>query len=234
MSDPGQRWLEVRAQIDAAAVAAGRAPQDVALIAVSKRHSARAVAAAFEAGARDFGENYVQELAQKRVEVAALLGERARALRWHVIGHVQTNKVKDLGEVALLHTVDRDGLLAQLGRRGQGVQGALVQVHIGGEERKEGVAPEALAETLRRWWPTRPCALRGLMCIPPPRGDEAAQRADFAALRACLEEARAALGAEGAALTELSMGMSADFGAAIAEGATMVRVGTAIFGERST
>jgi pyridoxal phosphate enzyme (YggS family) len=231
--DVGAAWLRVQGEVEAAARAAGRPAQSVRLIAVSKKHPAQAVAQAFEAGARDFGENYVQELVQKRAEFEAIYGTRAREARWHLIGPLQRNKVKHLGRLASIQTVDRGELLEELDRRGAEVEALLVQVHIGDEASKGGVAVGELGGFLGRWASFGRIPLRGLMCIPPPRERPEHSAQDFAQLRGLLEEARAGLGEAGAGLTELSMGMSDDFEVAIAQGATMVRVGTAIFGART-
>lgn len=232
MSQVGQRWLQTQAQIEEAARACGRDPAQVRLVAVSKRHPAEAVVEAFEAGARDFGENYVQEMVEKRQQVEAALGARAQEIRWHFIGHLQSNKARELGHLALLHTVDRGSLLQKLRARAPQVQGLLLQVNIGDEDSKSGMEPAQVLPFLEQHLEAPGAPIRGLMCIPPPRDSAQAQRQDFALLRATLEQARAALGERGEGLTELSMGMSADFPQAIAEGATLVRVGTAIFGER--
>jgi pyridoxal phosphate enzyme (YggS family) len=146
---------------------------------------------------------------------------------------LQRNKVKHLGRLASIQTVDRGELLEELDKRGAEVEALLVQVHIGDEASKGGVPVGELGGFLRRWASFGRIPLRGLMCIPPPRerAEESAQ--DFGQLRVLLEGARAALGEAGAGLTELSMGMSDDFEVAIAQGATMVRVGTAIFGART-
>jgi pyridoxal phosphate enzyme (YggS family) len=195
-------------------------PAGVTLIAVSKTQPAEAIREAYAAGQRHFGENYAQEWREK-AEALADLPE----LTWHFIGSLQTNKVKYLvGRVGWVHTVDRPELARELSRRcaaaGATVK-VLLEVNVGGEAQKGGCAPgdaEALAALVR----TLPALeLRGLTCIPPPEDDP---RPHFRALRALRDE----LG-----LQELSMGMSADWPVAVEEGATFVRVGTAIFGERA-
>jgi pyridoxal phosphate enzyme (YggS family) len=230
----------VHQRIAAAAAAAGRAAGDVQLIAVSKKMPPADVAAALGAGQRDFGENYAQELRDKRAAVDALAAPTHpapaphSAPRWHYIGPLQANKVKYVaGKVALLHTVDSLELLDEIDRRAAGgVQDCLVQVNIAGEERKHGVAPAALPALLDRFGALAHVRCAGLMLIPPFSDDAEASRSPFAALRA-LRDAERARARPHVDLRHLSMGMSHDFEVAIAEGATLVRVGTAIFGERS-
>ncbi len=194
-------------------------PPGVTLVAVSKAQPAAAVREAYAAGQRHFGENYVQEWREK-AEALADLGD----LAWHFVGSLQTNKVKYLvGRVALVHTVDRFDLAGEISRRSAQKGAAtrvLVEVNVAGEAGKAGCAPvevPALVEAVRA---LPGLELRGLMCIPPEQGDP---RPHFRTLRALRDR----LG-----LTDLSMGMSGDYPAAIEEGATLVRVGTAIFGER--
>lgn len=210
----------VRARIAEACAASGRTKDAVRLVAVSKRQPDERLREAFEAGHRDFGENYVQEILRKM----ELLPEA----RWHMIGHVQTNKAKKLGGAAMVHTVDS----AKVGRAlARGVpEGArlpvLIEVNVAEEATKAGVAPAQVVPLLEALAALEPLEPLGLMCIPPV-GDG---RRWFAALRRLVERARASTGLP---LPELSMGMSADYEDAIAEGSTLVRVGTAIFGPRS-
>jgi hypothetical protein len=217
----------VRARVAAAEAAAGRPAGSVRLVAVSKRHPPEAVRAAYAAGQRDFGENYVQELLAKREALAGLPG-----LRWHLIGNLQSNKAKLVaGRVELVHTVDDPHLARELGRRAAAAaarQPVLVQVNVAGEAQKHGCAPGELAAVLAAVEAEPGLWLRGLMVIPPL--DEAPDRARpaFAGLRALRD-----VHGGPARLPELSMGMSHDLEAAVAEGATVVRVGTAIFGERA-
>ena len=194
-------------------------PPGLTLVAVSKGQPAAAIREAWAAGQRHFGENYVQEWREK----AQALGDLPD-LAWHFIGSLQTNKVKYLvGRVALVHTVDRLELAREISKRSAAkglVTAVLLEVNVAAEPSKSGCAPAdvpALAEAVRA---LPGLDLRGLMCIPPAEGDP---RPHFRALRALRDR----LG-----LAELSMGMSGDYPAAIEEGATMVRVGTAIFGER--
>jgi pyridoxal phosphate enzyme (YggS family) len=196
-----------------------RIPAGVTLVAVSKTHPAEAIREAYAAGQRDFGENYAQEWRDKADALADLAD-----LRWHFVGGLQTNKVKVLaGRVHLVHAVDRVELARELSRRfGQkgAVARVLLEVNTGAEATKGGCTPAdapALAASVRA---LPAIELAGLMCMPPPEDDP---RPHFRLLR----DLRDRLG-----LRELSMGMSADWETAIAEGATIVRIGTAIFGER--
>jgi len=194
-------------------------PDGVTLVAVSKLQSPEAIREAFDAGQRDFGENYVQEWREKADALADLPG-----LVWHFVGSLQTNKVKYLaGRVGLVHTIDREELGREVAKRWEKVAArarVLVEVNLGSEASKAGCAPDrvpALVEALRGL-PALDVA--GLTCIPPADDDP---RPHFAALRALRDR----LG-----LRELSMGMSGDYPTAIEEDATLVRIGTAIFGER--
>ncbi|HLK89081.1 MAG TPA: YggS family pyridoxal phosphate-dependent enzyme [Polyangia bacterium] len=217
----------VQARISAAERAAGRAPGSVRLLAVSKKMPPDDVRAAMAAGQRAFGENYAQELRDKR---AALAGAPAPP-EWHYIGPLQSNKVKYVaGQVALVHTVDSAALLEAIAARGA-PQACLVQVNVAGEAQKRGLPPADLPALLDRFaaLPNVTCA--GLMLIPPLTEDPDQARPHFAALRA-LRAREAAIARPNVDLRELSMGMSGDLEAAIAEGATIVRVGTAIFGAR--
>jgi pyridoxal phosphate enzyme (YggS family) len=218
---------DVRARIAAAERAAGRTPGSVRLLAVSKKMTADDVRAAIAAGQRAFGENYAQELRDKR---AALTAE-ATPPEWHYIGPLQSNKVKYVaGQVALIHTVDSAALLEAIAARGA-PQACLVQVNVAGEAQKRGLPPADLPALLDRFaaLPNVTCA--GLMLIPPLTENPDDARPHFAALRA-LRDREAAIARPNVDLRELSMGMSGDLEAAIAEGATIVRVGTAIFGAR--
>ena len=213
----------VRARLDAAAVRAGRDPATVALMAVSKLHGPEAVRAAHAAGQRDFGENYVQELSTKAAALADLAD-----LRWHFIGHLQTNKCRELvARVASVHSVDSERLVRELGRRalaaGRRVR-ILVQVNVAREAQKSGCEVGELPAVLAAARATDGVELRGLMTVPPA-GDDA--RRWFDALRALRDEHGGP-----AQLPELSMGMTHDLEEAVAAGATVVRVGTAIFGAR--
>jgi pyridoxal phosphate enzyme (YggS family) len=213
------RLRDVTHQIRAASDRARRAPPT--LIAVSKTHPPEAVREAYAAGQRDFGENYVQELVAKARALADLSD-----LRWHFIGHLQRNKVKDVLPIAAyVHTVDRLELARELEKRATTPIRVLVEVNVGREPQKSGVDPSKLPAlwneltTLTRVVPV------GLMAVPPAMDDAEATRPFFAELRRLASGLHPEL--------QLSMGMSHDFEVAIEEGATMVRVGTAIFGPRS-
>ena len=219
---------EVRARIQAAATAAGRDPATVKLIAVSKTHPAAAIREAYAEGQRDFGENYVQELLQKAEELRDLSD-----LRWHLIGHLQRNKARHVAQlVSLLHTVDSVELARELAKRLTSAQQerkleVLVEVSIAGEAQKHGAAPESLTELLSAIEAEPTLSLRGLMCVPPATEDPAGARPFFDALARLREQHGGAQ-----RLPELSMGMTHDMDHAVAAGATLVRVGTAIFGTR--
>jgi pyridoxal phosphate enzyme (YggS family) len=200
--------------------------REVTLVAVAKQRSPDDIRAALAAGCHDIGESYVQEALPK---IAALAPE---PVRWHYIGHVQTNKARDIAaRFDWVHGVDRVRVAAALDRarpEGAAPLEVCVQVNISDEATKGGVAPAEAVRLCREVAAMPRLRLRGLMGMASPTADTAVQRSQFARLRHALEEARAA----GLALDTLSMGMSDDFEAAIAEGATMVRIGTAIFGER--
>jgi len=216
----------VRDRITAAALTAGRDPVSVTLVGVSKTHPAAVVQAAIAAGLTDLGENYVQEA------VAKIDGIADPRVTWHLIGPLQGNKTRDVAErFQWVHTVDREKIARRLSEQRPHHAPPLqvcLQVRLGGEESKSGVEPQVLEALAGQVAVLPRLRLRGLMCIPPAEEDPARQRHWFAELR----RLRDALNARGHALDVLSMGMSADLELAIAEGATHVRVGTAIFGPR--
>ena len=236
----------VRAEIAAAARAAGRKPEEVRLIAVSKTHPVEAVAAAIAAGQMDFGENTVQEALTKiplypatAPGVAlppASMQSSSRPITWHMIGHLQSNKAKSIpGHFAWVHSVDSLKLAQRLSRLAQEksvVLNALFEVNVTRDPAKHGLPPEELAPLLdtllKEGHPG--LRLRGLMTLGPYPATEADSRASFARLRELREDCRKRFGLKD--FSELSMGMSGDYAAAIKEGSTMVRIGTAIFGER--
>lgn len=251
MTDLAARITEQRQRIRIAAERVGRDPDSVHLIAVSKRHSPESIRAAYEVGQRDFGENYVQELVGK-AEALRDLGE----LRWHFIGHLQSNKARFItGLVERVHTVSSPKLADELGKRmGQrhrtiagspgGARmlaekgrfgspgsamplGVLVEVNVGGEENKSGCRPREVGEVLRAIDEQPYLVARGLMTIPPATEDPEGARPYFEQLMALRE-----LNGGATRLPEMSFGMSADVEIAVETGATFVRVGTAIFGER--
>lgn len=218
----------VNRRIAAAAQQAGRPAGEVALLAVSKTFPATDVRAAFDAGQRAFGENYVQE----GVDKIARLADLRDALCWHFIGPLQSNKTRAVAEhFDWVHAIDRLRIAERLSAQrpaGKAPLQVCLQVNISGEASKSGVTPAEVPALARAVAALPGLRLRGLMAIPEAVADPAAQRRPFAALRALLDTLRA----DGLEVDTLSMGMSADMDAAIAEGATLVRIGTAIFGAR--
>ena len=220
-----ERLAHVRAEIARRQAAAGRT-QPVTIVAVTKGFGPEAVEAALAAGLADLGENRVQEA------LAKLDTPAGRRATWHLIGHLQRNKAKHVaGRFALVHSVDGAEVAEELDRRAaaQGAkQRVLLQVNVAGEAQKSGCAPAAAAATARRVAALPHLALEGLMTIAPFTDDQAVQRGTFRALRAL----RDGLQEEGLWLPTLSMGMSADYGIAVEEGATVIRLGTVLFGSR--
>jgi PLP dependent protein len=223
---------EVRARIDTAARKVGRDPASITLVAVSKTFSAEHVRAAWAVGQRDFGENKVQEAEQKIAATADLAGAR-----WHLIGHVQSNKAKKAaGPFAVVHSIDSIGLLERVDAAAaeQGTRPEiLIQVDLAGEATKHGAAEQEIEALVRRALDARAVRLAGLMLLPPWNENQEVTRPWFVKLRD-LRDRLVGAGIPAGALAHLSMGMSHDFEAAVEEGATMVRVGTAIFGKRET
>ena len=221
MPDVAENLARVQERVARAAERAGRRPDGVLLIGVSKTVDVARIRAAVAAGVSTLGENRVQEAKSK-------IAELGRLAAWHLIGHLQTNKVKDaLDLFDLIHSLDRLELARELERRAaaQGwVADALLQVNVAAEASKGGVAPDAVGETLDLIGKLGHVRVRGLMTIPPEVERAEESRPWFRRLREL---------AERHGLPELSMGMSGDFEVAIEEGATMVRVGTAIFGPRA-
>ena len=231
MSTIEQNLQAVRGSIAQAAADAQRAPADVTLLAVSKTFGADAVLAAMRAGQAAFGENYLQEALDKIAFVKAAAPQHAPA--WHFIGPIQSNKTRPIAEhFDWVHTVEREKIAARLSeQRPAGLPdlNICLQVNISGEASKSGVTPAELPALAHAVAQLPRLRLRGLMAIPEPETELTLQRAAFAQLRALYEQ----LKAEGLALDTLSMGMSADLRAAVLEGATIVRVGSAIFGSRN-
>ena len=217
---------QVRDRIARAAAAVGRTPEEVRLIAVSKTKPASAIREAYDAGQRDFGENYAQELVSKAEELADLVD-----LRWHFIGHLQSNKARFVARVAhFIHTVDGPTLAREMGKRvakeGRATPlPVLVEVNGGGEPQKHGSSAADLGDVLAAVDAEKALRLRGLMTVPPN---------DMEGARRAFEALASLRGLHGGRtrLPELSMGMSDDLEVAVACGSTMVRVGTAIFGSR--
>lgn len=217
----------VTARLRSAALSAGRDPAQIALVAASKGQAPEAILAAYRAGQRRFGENYVQEALDKQAALSQLPD-----LEWHFIGPIQSNKTRAIAEhFAWVHSIDRIKTARRLSRQRPDhlppLQ-ACLQVNLDGEASKAGVAPEQLSELAGAVHQLPGLQLRGLMALPKPRTQSAGQRRAFGKLRELLEK----LNREGLALDSLSMGMSADLEAAVAEGATLVRIGSAIFGPR--
>jgi PLP dependent protein len=222
----------VSERIAVAAAAAGRNSDSVRLLVVSKTHPVERIEEAFRAGQSAFGENYVQEALEKMDALACLVGERAAAAEWHLIGPLQSNKTRLVAErFNWVHTVSSAKVARRLSEQrspGQAPLNVLIQVNSSAEPSKSGVTLEhapALAHAVAQMPRLK---LRGLMAIPEPSHDASVQRARFRPVRELFERLRV----DGLDLDTLSLGMSDDLEAAIAEGSTMVRVGTAIFGAR--
>lgn len=221
MTDIGVNLDRVRERVSRAAERAGRQASDVLLIGVSKTVEAARIRQAIEAGVPALGENRVQEAKEK-------VAELGRPVPWHLIGHLQTNKVRDALELFdVIHSLDRLDLARELDKRARArarTVDVLVEVNLAGETSKGGVAPEGLGELLDAVAKMPALTVKGLMAIPPEAKQPDDSRGWFRALRKLGERH---------GFSELSMGMSGDFEVAIEEGATMVRVGTAIFGPRA-
>lgn len=223
---PSSRLQSVRTRVAAAATRAAREPRDITVVAVSKTQPAVALAALATLGQRHFGENYLQEALEK-IETL-----RGRGLVWHFIGQLQSNKTRAVAEhFDWVHTVDRLKLIERLSAQRPLHAPPLeicIQVKLGDEDGKGGASPAELPSLLAAAAAAPRVRLRGLMALPPAESDEIAQRRWFAELRRLFDLARR----DHPALDTLSMGMSGDLEAAILEGATLVRIGTALFGER--
>lgn len=240
MPDPGlsikENLRRIRERVTRAADAAGRDPDEVTIVTVSKFAGADAVRAAYEAGCRDFGENRIQECAEKILSLRSDLPEA----HWHMIGHLQSNKVKKALELFdFVQSVDSLKLAREINRRAAEAErrvDILVEVNSSGETQKHGLPTEEAPELIDRLSELSWLNTRGLMTLGPHTEDEAAIRKSFSSTRELLDTLREG-DSNGAASGELglilSMGMSGDFEIAIAEGSTMVRIGTAIFGPRS-
>jgi hypothetical protein len=229
MATIADRLQAVKARIAHAAIAARRDPASVALLAVSKTHPAVLIEEACAAGQRAFGENYVQEALEK---MQALDARGRRALEWHLIGPLQSNKTRLAAErFDWVHTVASEKIAHRLSEQrpdGRSALNVLVQVNVSGEATKSGIPPGEALPLCRAISSLGKLRLRGLMAIPEPTEDVSLQRHRFAQVKALFER----LKREGLDLDTLSMGMSDDLESAIAEGSTLVRVGTAIFGAR--
>jgi hypothetical protein len=221
---------QVRERIAAACRCSGRAPEDVKLVAISKAFPAQSIREAYEAGLRDFGENRVQEAAAKRPALSDL------RITWHMVGHLQTNKARAARELFhWVHSVDSFRLAEKLDQApssGGGRLPVLLEVNLGGEDSKAGVGESEIIQLAEQISQLVTLEVRGLMVIPPFFDDPEQVRPYFRRLRELAEEIDAKNIAN-VSMRELSMGMSHDFQVAIEEGATIIRVGTAIFGARS-
>lgn len=224
MTEITEYLAEIVERVARATQRAARSQSSVTIVAVSKQQPAAAIAAAHRAGVNDFGESYVQEALPKMDELAEL------DLTWHFVGKLQANKTRQIAErFAWVHTVDRVRVAERLNEQRPALAAplnVLIQVNQGDESQKGGAATTNVADLARAIMLLPRLKLRGLMTLPPQHGERAHWFAELAALRA-------RLASDGIALDTLSMGMSADFEDAIAAGATLVRIGTAIFGARS-
>ncbi|HEY3518403.1 MAG TPA: YggS family pyridoxal phosphate-dependent enzyme [Gammaproteobacteria bacterium] len=225
MTEITDHLAQIFERVARAAQRSGRSPNNVTIVAIGKQQPASAIAAAQRAGISDFGESYVQEALPK---IAAL---GAAPITWHFVGKMQANKTRQVAETfSWVHTVDRLKIAERLSEQRSPFAtplNVLIQVNQGNEPQKSGARPEDVADLARAIASLPRLALRGLMTLPPQSGTPRQWFAELAALRARLES-------DGIALDSLSMGMSGDFEEAIAAGATHVRIGTAIFGSRST
>ncbi len=218
-----ERLAQVRA------VVARLASQPVTIVAVTKGFGTDAIRAALDAGIGDIGENRVQEALGKQEELGA--GSRELGIHWHLIGHLQRNKAKLVpGRFALIHSLDSLELAQELDRRSAAPLRVLLQVNVAGEEQKSGCAPETAPALVRQIAALEHLRLEGLMTLAPFTDDEGVQRRTFRDLRVLRDRIQEE---EGVWLQTLSMGMSGDYASAVAEGATVIRLGTALFGART-
>ena len=226
-----ERFAEVKRRVDKAAIRSGRTPEDVRLIAVTKTHTAAEINEAIEAGACDIGENRVQEVLEKIDDV--------KEVNWHLIGHLQTNKVKQIvDKVCMIHSVDSLKLAKEIDKRAAAaglVMDVLIEINSAMEESKSGIPASELKQLAQDI--TEQCEnlrLKGIMCIPPMADEPEDSRPYFREAAELFEDMKT-WGLDPARFQpcELSMGMSGDFEVAIEEGATMVRVGSSIFGPRN-
>lgn len=231
-SEVAENLAAIRGRIEAACARVGRDPAEVKLVGVTKTVSADRIRQAIEAGLETIGENYIQEAKGKREPLAGF------AVSWHCIGHVQTNKVKIVLDCFdWVETLDRESLALELNRRAAEagrILPVLIQVNIGDEESKSGIGVAELPSFLKFCRGLERLEVKGLMALPPFFDQPERARPFFRRMRELLDMLRAADDPRTGTLTELSMGMSGDFEVAIEEGATIVRVGTAIFGTRKT
>jgi hypothetical protein len=224
------RLEEVRGRVERACDRAGRRSEEITLIAVSKTHPPEAIQALYEEGVRAFGASYVQEWEDKADQVPG-------DIEWHFVGHLQSNKARDVVDrVAYVHSVDRRSVMKQLNKRTESTVDVLLQVNIAGQDSKSGVLPDELADLIDTADDYPNLNIRGLMTLPPHPDDPEDNRDYFRRMRDLFDDAAARLEASEQHSTDgfdhLSMGMTNDFEVAIEEGATMIRLGTALFGPR--
>lgn len=226
-----ENYLEVLNKKNQAALRAGRNPEDITLMAVTKLHTVDEINEAIDAGATDIGENKVQELLSKYEDV--------KPVRWHLIGHLQTNKVKQIiDKVVMIHSVDSLHLAEEINKRAGNaglVMDILIEINVGEEETKTGIQAEELVDLAKKITDTcENVRLRGVMCIPPYGEDPEVSRKYFRETRELFEKLQQlGLPEDRALIDTLSMGMSGDYETAVEEGSTIVRVGSAIFGKRN-
>ncbi len=224
-----QNFLNIKSIIEQTSKKFSKNPEDIKIIAVSKTHRIDAISAAYSAGARIFGENYVQELVEKQSQ----LSEKGILPEWHFIGHLQTNKVKYIAPfISLIHSVDSEKLASEIARQAEKHNRTidiLLQINTSGEISKFGCEPDEAVSLAEKVLGLPNIKLKGLMTIGTFSNNGTVIRKEFRLLKSILEEINNKLGLN---LAELSMGMSHDYEIAIEEGSTMVRIGTAIFGER--
>lgn len=226
-----ENYLEVLNKKNQAALRAGRNPEDITLMAVTKLHTVDEINEAIDAGATDIGENKVQELLSKYEDV--------KPVRWHLIGHLQTNKVKQIiDKVVMIHSVDSLHLAEEINKRAGNaglVMDILIEINVGEEETKTGIQAEELMDLAKKITDTcENVQLRGVMCIPPYGEDPEVSRKYFRETRELFEKLQQlGLPEDRALIDTLSMGMSGDYETAVEEGSTIVRVGSAIFGKRN-
>ena len=225
-----ERLNRVDSQIERACRRTDRERDDVTLLAVTKTHPARAIRTLYDAGIRDFGASYVQEWQEKAPEVPD-------DIRWHFIGHLQSNKAKYIVDrVQMVHSVDRRSVMKELNKRSDAPVDVLLQINIAEQDSKSGVAPDGLEELLETSLDYPNLNIRGLMTLPPYVEDPEENRPRFRQMRELFDDARGWLEdseeRDASDFEHLSMGMSGDFQVAIEEGATIVRLGTALFGPR--
>jgi pyridoxal phosphate enzyme (YggS family) len=225
-----ERLEQVEERIDEACRRAGRDRDDITLVAVSKTHPVRAIQSLYDAGVRHFGASYVQEWEDK-------VDELPDDIQWHFVGHLQSNKAKYIADrIAMVHSVDRRSVMKELNKRADSPVDVVLQVNIAGQDSKSGVLPENLDDLLETTLDYPNLRVRGLMTLPPYVDDPEDNRERFGRMAELFDEAREWIEAtderDASIFEHLSMGMTNDFEVAIEEGATIIRLGTALFGPR--